>query len=74
MFLRLIYLKNSTFPSVKTTVDTLIDVRNEISKHHLAHFIGGNFQKALIINILLRLRMSTYAYALVKTSLKELRM
>ena len=33
MFLRLIYLKNSTFPSVKTTVDTLIDVRNETSKH-----------------------------------------
>ena len=29
MFLRLIYLKNSTFPSVKITVDTLIDVRNE---------------------------------------------
>ena len=34
MFLRLIYLKNSTFPSVKTTVDILIDVRNETSKHH----------------------------------------
>ena len=33
MFLRLIYFKNSTFPSVKTTVDTLIDVRNETSKH-----------------------------------------
>ena len=32
MFLRLIYLKKSTFPSVKTTVDTLIDVRNETSK------------------------------------------
>ena len=30
-----IYLKNSTFPSVKITVDTLIDVRNETSKHHL---------------------------------------
>ena len=25
---------NSTFPSVKTTVETLIDVRNETSKHH----------------------------------------
>ena len=35
MFLRLIYVKNSTFPTVKTTVDTLIDVGNEISKHHL---------------------------------------
>ena len=34
MFLKLIYLKNSTFPSVKTTADTLIDVRNETSKHH----------------------------------------
>ena len=34
MFLRLIYLKNATFPSVKTAVDTLIDVRNETSKHH----------------------------------------
>ena len=35
MFLRLIYfLKNITFPSVKTTVYTLIDVRNETSKHH----------------------------------------
>ena len=34
MSLRLIYLKKLTFPSVKTTVDTLIDVRNETSKHH----------------------------------------
>ena len=34
MFLRLFYLKNSTFPSVKITVDTLSDVRNETSKHH----------------------------------------
>ena len=34
MFLRLIYSKNSTFPSVKITVGTLIDVRNETSKHH----------------------------------------
>ena len=33
MFLRLISLKNSTFPSVKITVDALIDVRNETSKH-----------------------------------------
>ena len=32
MFLRLIYLKNSIFPSVKTTVETLIDVRDETSK------------------------------------------
>ena len=35
MFLRFIYLKKkSTFTSVKITVGTLIDVRNEISKHH----------------------------------------
>ena len=31
MFPRLINLKNSTFPRVKTIVDTLIDVRNETS-------------------------------------------
>ena len=35
MFSRLIYLKNSTLPSLKTTVDTLIDVRNETWKHYL---------------------------------------
>ena len=29
-----LFKKNSTFPSVKITVDTLIDVRNEKSKHH----------------------------------------
>ena len=34
MFLRLIYLKNSSFPNVKTTVDTLIDVRDETLKQH----------------------------------------
>ena len=35
MFLRLILLKNSSFPSFKITVDTLIEVRNETaSKHH----------------------------------------
>ena len=41
MFLRLIYLKISTFPSVKTTVDTLIDVRNETSKHHYITLLSG---------------------------------
>ena len=35
MFPRLINFKNSTCPSVKTTVDTLITVRNETSKHLL---------------------------------------
>ena len=33
MFMRLIYLKNSAFLSLKITVDTLIDVRKEKSKH-----------------------------------------
>jgi len=34
MFMRLIYWKNSTFLSLKIIGDTLIDVRNETSKHH----------------------------------------
>ena len=34
MFLRLTYFKKITFSSFKTTVDTLIAVRNETSKHH----------------------------------------
>ena len=35
MFLRLIYLKiQHNYPSVKITVDTVIDVRNETLKHH----------------------------------------
>ena len=43
MFPRLIYLKKkSTFPSVKTTVDTPIDVRNETSKHHLLKLVYLN--------------------------------
>ena len=33
MILRLIYLKNSTFPRIKTIVDKLIDVRNETAKY-----------------------------------------
>jgi len=32
MFMRLIYLKNSTFLSLKIIVDALIDGRNETSK------------------------------------------
>ena len=48
MFLRLIYLKNSTFPSAKTIVDTLIDFRNETSKHHFLIKIG----KIKYINLL----------------------
>ena len=38
MSLRLIYLK--TFPSVKTTVDTLINAKNGTSKHHFTLKIG----------------------------------
>ena len=34
MFLRLIYLKNLTVPSLKITVDASIDDRNETSRHH----------------------------------------
>ena len=34
LFMRLIYLKNSFFVSLKITFDTLIDGRNETSKHH----------------------------------------
>ena len=30
-------LKNSTFPSVKITVGTLIDISNETSKHQFNH-------------------------------------
>ena len=45
MFIRLIiYLKNSTFHSLKIIVDTLIDVRNESSKH--------DFLKSVKINTL----------------------
>ena len=37
MILRVVYLKNSTFPSLKITGDTLIDVKNKTSKHHHHH-------------------------------------
>ena len=40
--LRLMNLKNSTFPSVKTTVDKRIDVRNETSKHHFLKSVKLN--------------------------------
>ena len=37
-------MKKLTFPSVKTTVDTLIDVRKETSKHHVVYseYKAGN--------------------------------
>ena len=40
--MRLIYLKNSPFLSLKITVDTLIDVRNETSKHHFLKSVKIN--------------------------------
>ena len=42
MFMTLIYLKNSTFLSLEKTVDTLIDVRNETSKHHILKSVKIN--------------------------------
>ena len=42
MFLRLIYLKYSTFPNLKITVDTLIDVRNETSNCHVLKSVKLN--------------------------------
>ena len=48
MFLRLIYFKNSTFPNVKTTADTLIDVRNETSKHHFGKIKYITLIKAML--------------------------
>ena len=40
--MRLIYLKNSTFLGLKITVDTLIDVRNETSKHYVLKSVKIN--------------------------------
>ena len=42
MFLRLIYLKNSTFFSLKITVALLIDARNETSKYHFLKSVKIN--------------------------------
>ena len=41
--------KSSTFPCVKTTVDTLIDVRNETSKHHLLQSGPGCLESRLTL-------------------------
>ena len=56
MFLRLIYLKNSTFSSVKITVDTLIDVRNETSKNHFLKSDKINTTLLSDANVLVRFR------------------
>ena len=59
MFLRLIYLKNSTFPSVKTTFDILIDVRNETPKHHFLKSVKYNKYITLLsdVNVSVRFRV-----------------
>jgi len=36
MFMRLIYLKNSTFLSLKIIVKTVIAAKNDKSKHHFS--------------------------------------
>ena len=57
MFMRLIYLKNSTFLSLKITVDTLIDVRNETSKHHFLKSVKINTLTLLsVANVPVRFR------------------
>ena len=43
MFLRLFYLRNSPFPSLEVTVDTLIEVRNQTSKHHFLKSVVSYF-------------------------------
>ena len=57
MFMRLIYLKNSTFVSLKITVDTLIDIRNETSKHHVLKSVKINKLTLLSVgNVSVRFR------------------
>ena len=46
----LIYMKNSNFFSLKITVDALIDVRNETSKHHFLTLLS-------VANVPVRLRV-----------------
>ena len=55
--MRLIYLKNSTFLSLKITADTLIDVRNKTSKHHFLKSLKINKLTLLsVANVPVRLR------------------
>ena len=57
MFMRLIHLKNSTFLSFKITVDTLIDVRNETSKHQFLKSVKINkFTLLSVGNVPVRFR------------------
>ena len=53
----MIYLKNSTFPSAKTTVfDTLIDVRNETLKHHFLKSVVKDITLLSDANVPVRFR------------------
>ena len=53
----LIYLKNSTFLSLKITVDTLTDVRNETSKHYFLKSVKINKLALLsVTNVPVRFR------------------
>ena len=57
MFMRLIYLKNSTFLSLKITFDKLIDVRNETSKHHFLKSVKNKHITLLsVANVPVRFR------------------
>ena len=51
MFARLIYLKNSTFPGLKITVDTVIDVRNKTSNHHFLKSVKINTSPCFLMHI-----------------------
>ena len=62
IFMRLIYLKNSTSLSLKITVDTLIDVRNETSKHHCLKSVKINRLTLLsVANVPVRFRVKQRA-------------
>ena len=57
-----IYLKNSTFLCLKITVDTLIDVRNEKSKHHFLKLVKINKLTLLsVVNVPVRFRAQQQA-------------
>ena len=62
MFMKLIYLKNSTFLSLQITVDTLIDVRNERSKGHFLKSVKINKLTLLsVANVLVCFRVQQRA-------------
>ena len=60
--MRLIYLKNSTFLRLKITVDTLIDVRNETSKHQFLKSVKINTLTLLsVVNVPVRFNVQQRA-------------